>query len=265
VMAKQPLGKFDELVSKSENKAADFHAQCHECGRQNYTKMCLIDIPYFQTVIVMCTTCEYCGYKDSEIKPGGGVADQALKITLRASCKEDLTRDVLKSDEASISIPELDLELGHGTLGGKFSTVEGLLLDIIAQLDSTVGFYAGDSAVSDQKDKMMDFIGKIKQLLEGETPFTFVLDDPVGSSFVEGRIDGVPDTDPYCDATLTMEHYDRTEAQMDMLGLSDMRVEGYYEAKAKASGEEDDEDAGDEDEEDEEGGAVDEEEAEKAE
>lgn len=76
MMDKKPLEKFDSLISDSANKAADFTAQCHECGRDNYTKMCLIDIPYFQTVIVMCTTCEHCGFKDSEIKPGGGVSDQ---------------------------------------------------------------------------------------------------------------------------------------------------------------------------------------------
>jgi len=181
---------------------------------------------------------------------------QAVKITLQATCKEDLTRDVLKSDEASVIIPELDLELGHGTLGGKFSTVEGILLDIVDQLDKTVGFYAGDSAEAGQKSKMQEFIARVKELLEGDTPFTFILDDPVGNSFVEGRVDGCPDTDPYADAMLTVEHYDRSEAQLDMLGLKDMKVDGYYEAKKKdddddeaAPSDDDDEDDDDDDEE----------------
>ena len=38
-------------------------------------------------------------------------------MTLYATTPEDLSRDVLKSDSAMVTIPELDLELQHGTLG----------------------------------------------------------------------------------------------------------------------------------------------------
>jgi zinc finger protein len=34
---------------------------------------------------------------------------------------------VLKSDSCSVQIPELELELGTGTLGGVYTTVEGLV------------------------------------------------------------------------------------------------------------------------------------------
>lgn len=38
-----------------------------------------------------------------------------------------MERDVLKSDTCSMSIPELELEVGPGALAGRFTTVEGLL------------------------------------------------------------------------------------------------------------------------------------------
>ena len=41
---------------------------------------------------------------------------------------EDLRRDVLKSETASVEVPELELEVTTGTLGGLITTVEGLLL-----------------------------------------------------------------------------------------------------------------------------------------
>jgi zinc finger protein len=41
-------------------------------------------------------------------------------MTLKAESARDLTRDVLKSDTAMVMIPELELELQHGTLGIKF-------------------------------------------------------------------------------------------------------------------------------------------------
>lgn len=41
--------------------------------------------------------------------------------------EKDLCRDVFKSDTAKLIIPEIELELGTGTLGGVYSNVEGLL------------------------------------------------------------------------------------------------------------------------------------------
>jgi zinc finger protein len=38
-------------------------------------------------------------------------------VTLHVSCSDDLKRDVLKSDSAMVIIPEVELELQHGTLG----------------------------------------------------------------------------------------------------------------------------------------------------
>ena len=36
----------------------------------------------------------------------------------------DLRRDVIKAESAAVAIPELDMELGIGTLGGLITTVE---------------------------------------------------------------------------------------------------------------------------------------------
>lgn len=48
---------------------------------------------------------------------------------------EHLTRDVLESDTCSLSISELDLDVGHGALSSRFTTVEGLLTAIKEQID----------------------------------------------------------------------------------------------------------------------------------
>ncbi len=53
--------------------------------------------------------------------------------------------DVLKSDSALIRLPELELELSHGTLGGLYTTVEGLLLKIARNLGELNPFVSGDS------------------------------------------------------------------------------------------------------------------------
>jgi zinc finger protein len=64
-----------------------------------------------QDVILMSDSCDVCGYKSSEIKGGGAIADLGRAITLRVSEQEDLRRDVIKADSATVrmlsSAPDL--------------------------------------------------------------------------------------------------------------------------------------------------------------
>lgn len=75
----------------------------------------------------MADTCDVCGYKSTEVKGGGGIPDQGRIFTLEVCEPADLQRDVLKAETASISVPEIDLEVTTGTMGGLITTVEGLL------------------------------------------------------------------------------------------------------------------------------------------
>jgi hypothetical protein len=44
----------------------------------------------------MSTNCEYCGYRDNEVKSGGAIAEKGKKIILKVEDEEDLSRDLLK-------------------------------------------------------------------------------------------------------------------------------------------------------------------------
>ena len=53
----------------------------------------------------------------------------------------------LQSETCAVRIPALELELTEGTLGGRFTTVEGLLTSILEQLsDKNNPFMIGNSA-----------------------------------------------------------------------------------------------------------------------
>lgn len=64
----------------------------------------------------MANACDTCGYRSSDIKAGGGISEKGSSITLQVSEPEDLRRDVIKADTASISVPEADLEVTTGRL-----------------------------------------------------------------------------------------------------------------------------------------------------
>lgn len=43
----------------------------------------LQDIPFFKQVILMAFACDYCGYKNTEVKPSGQIGERGRKTTLR--------------------------------------------------------------------------------------------------------------------------------------------------------------------------------------
>ena len=60
-----------------------------------------------------------------------------------------------------MTIPEIDLELTHGTLGGRFTTVEGILDQVYEELSDKVFAY-GDSSIKDDKTKFEKFLSELK-------------------------------------------------------------------------------------------------------
>jgi zinc finger protein len=89
--------------------------------------MCTISVPYFKDIVVMSFLCPHCGAKETELKCGGEITPTGKIITLNVESVEDLKRDLFKSETAGLKIPELELELSSGTLGGVYTTVEGIL------------------------------------------------------------------------------------------------------------------------------------------
>lgn len=83
-------------------------------------------------------------------------------------------------------IPELELEVGPHALGGKFSTIEGLLVNVKDQLSNPLYSHMfGDSEGPDKKKRLKTFLKEFDKVLEGERKVTLVLDDPAGNSYIQ--------------------------------------------------------------------------------
>jgi zinc finger protein len=80
-----------------------------------------------------------------------------------------------------VTVPELELEVGPHALGGRFSTVEGLLVAMKEQLLA----HWGDSASEGTSKRYEEFLSKMDQALAAKLPITIILDDPAGNSFVQ--------------------------------------------------------------------------------
>ncbi|XP_048824528.1 zinc finger protein ZPR1 [Lagopus muta] len=207
------------------NEVLQFNTNCPECNAPADTNMKLVQIPHFKEVIIMATNCDSCGHRTNEVKSGGAIEPRGTRITFRITDPSDMTRDILKSETCSVEIPELEFELGMGALGGKFTTLEGLLKDI-KDLVERNPFTLGDSSTPSKTGKLQEFIGRLQEIIEGKTKAVFIMDDPAGNSYLQNVY--APEEDP----ELKVEHYERTFEQNEDLGLNDMKTEGYETAPA---------------------------------
>ncbi|EIN06021.1 zf-ZPR1-domain-containing protein [Punctularia strigosozonata HHB-11173 SS5] len=202
-----------------------FPGPCSSCGHPIKTLMKRVNIPYFKEIIIMSTNCDHCGYRDNEVKSGSAISEKGKRITLKVEDREDLSRDILKSETCGLSIPEIELVLQPGTLGGRFTTLEGILNQVYEELSEKA--FAGDASTAQEKSTFENFLRGLKEVKNAERPFTVIIDDPLANSYLQNIY--APDPDP----NMTIELYDRTFEQNEVLGLNDMKVEG-YEADAQA-------------------------------
>ena len=128
-----------------ESGTMEFEVPCHVCGRNGVNRMCTCTIPYFKEIIIMAFTCNACGARSTDVKVGGGFSDKAKKYTFNVETEEDINRDLFKSETAAVLIPEIGLEVVSGSLGGIYSTVEGLVEKMLDTLKDDNPF-VGDSS-----------------------------------------------------------------------------------------------------------------------
>lgn len=212
-----------------DGEVYELPSECPACTKPCTVNMKRVNIPHFKEVIVMATVCDHCGYKTNDIKTGGAIPEKGQKITLRIENITDLSRDILKSESCELQSADLGLEVQPGTLGGRFTTVEGLLTQVRDQLhgqifdvDNDDGLKPGDSMADDSRSKWTAFFDKLDKALKAEFVFSITLLDPLANSFVQKNTDG-DEPDPQ----ISIEEYERTELEMEELGLNDMKTENY--------------------------------------
>lgn len=125
--------------------------------------------------------------------------------------------------------PELNLSVEPGTLGGRFTTVEGILTQVRDDLHSSIFDVGegGDSMDTSTKTKWDSFFSRLTEAIEGQVKFTIILEDPLASSYVQSF------TAPEPDPQMKVEDYERTAEEEEELGLADMKTENYGEEAEK--------------------------------
>ena len=221
-----------------DGKVYTLPAECPGCTKACAVNMKRVTIPYFKEVFLWGTNCDHCGYRTSDVKTGGEVPEKGKKITLKVENEVDLSRDILKSDTCALHSDELEVTVQPGTLGGRFTTVEGLLTEIRDQLHGQIfdiddtSRTGGDSMPTSDKDKWDRLFSRLESAINGDMKFVITLQDPMANSYVQNLCAPAPDHQ------LVTEEYTRTEEEEDDLGLKDMKTEGYENDAEPAGGDE---------------------------
>ena len=197
---------------------------CPGCTKKAHMNIQMVNIPYFKQVIISAVVCTKCGYRTNDVKTGGEITEKGQRIWLDVKNPIDLRRDILKSETCMLKIPECKVEVVPGTMGGRFTTVEGLLTQIrddlrgqIFDIDDETSS-GGDSMPADRKKGWEDFFKGLDKAINGEMEYTVLMEDPLANSYVQNLCS--PDPDPQ----IRTEEYERTEEEEEELGIADMRT-----------------------------------------
>ncbi|XP_077775462.1 zinc finger protein ZPR1 isoform X2 [Podarcis muralis] len=203
---------FRPLSAEDEEQLPDeIESLCMACHSNGVTRLLLTRIPFFKEIIVSSFACNRCGSTNSEIQSAGRIQDQGVCYMLTVRSKQDMNREVVKTDCATARVPELDFEIPAFSQKGALTTIEGLIERAIEGLKQDQP--SRRETHPDVAEKIEEFICKLKRLKDVESAFTFILDDPSGNSFVEN-----PHA-PQRDEALVVTHYRRTAQQAALLGI----------------------------------------------
>lgn len=200
-----------------ENAPTEIESLCMACERNGTTKLLCTSIPYYKTVIVMSFECPHCGFQNNEVQSGEAVQEHGTEIVLKVLREEDLRRQLVRSEYATIEVPELELVIPVTGQSGEVTTVEGVLERVRSGLllDQDIRKKYDPERAS----KIDEFISQLDKCRSLAVPWTLKLHDPTGNCFIQN-----PDprhVDPNCIVT----HYHRNLQERKLLGLAEDDIE----------------------------------------
>jgi len=218
---------LDSRITKTEvvhvdtrpDEATVMESLCPNCQKNGETRLLMTDIPFFKTILLMSFSCGHCHYKNNEVQPAGQLEDYGCNITLKITKKEDMERDIVRSNHATISVPELQMEICP-TEKGYLSTLEGFMTTFKEDLELNQDYRREqDPEVALQIDCFIQKLDKYIRCDEEILPFTFTIDDPSGHSNIKNPVA------PLEDPNLVVKKYIRSIEQIVAMGYSPENVE----------------------------------------
>ena len=166
-MSEEETVEINEMVIK-----------CPACGVDGIATSIMkeIEIPHFGKVLETTIQCKKCGFKHSDVI--SLEQNEPAKYSLKIS-KETLSVRVVRSQSATVSIPELGVKVEPGPKSeGYVTNVEGVLTRFDSAVKKALNLFDDEESQKNAKDTL----NKIQELKKGNGTATLIILDPFGQS-----------------------------------------------------------------------------------
>lgn len=168
------------MVSPMDMKGEQsYTVTCSSCGNETLqVREIYYEVPRFGTMVIVYMSCPRCGFSLHDTISLGFQGPSKIELVVKGP--EGLSSKLIRSTTASISIPELGLELTPGPRSEAFITnVEGLL-----ERFAEIADQLADSSDGETKEKAIEAQERIALAKEGKVPFRIIILDEAGNSAI---------------------------------------------------------------------------------
>ena len=152
--------------------------KCPVCAVEGFATSIMkeIEIPHFGKVLETTIQCKKCGFKHSDViaLEHNDPARYSLKI-----CEETLSVRVVRSQSATVTIPEIGVKVEPGPKSeGYVTNVEGMLTRFESAVKKAMQLFQDEQSQTNAKNTL----AAIEELINGTRTATLIIDDPFGQS-----------------------------------------------------------------------------------
>lgn len=171
----------DLQILRSEFNLSKMMADCPVCNTKGSMEITTKTekIPYFGEIMESTVKCRECGYKHSDTI----CLDQKepVKYSMKIN-KDNLNARVVKSQSATVTIPQLGLKVEPGPKSqGYVSNIEGLLNRFESAVITALKWAEEDNI----KENALKILDEIVEVKSGKKEVTVIIEDPFGHSMID--------------------------------------------------------------------------------
>ncbi|MHA2080968.1 MAG: ZPR1 zinc finger domain-containing protein, partial [Candidatus Thorarchaeota archaeon] len=165
-----------ELIDMSEKE--ELGIVCPSCNDANLLmRSMLYSIPFFNELAMFSMECPSCNFSHNDVF--SAEQRKPARFTLHVDKPALLSARVVRSGSGTFRLPEFGIDVEPGPTAESFITnVEGVLQRTMSVVETAIKF----AEKPEEKANGVEILANMNRAIEGEFPFTLVIEDPAGVS-----------------------------------------------------------------------------------
>jgi zinc finger protein len=165
-----------EMIDMSEKE--ELGIVCPVCDKANLlVRSIMYSIPFFNELAMFSMQCPSCNFIHNDVF--SAEQRKPARFTLHVNRPALLRARVIRSSSGTFRLPEFGIDVEPGPAAESFITnVEGVLQRTMSVVETAISF----AEKAEEKVNGAEILAKMNRAIEGDFPFTLVIEDPSGVS-----------------------------------------------------------------------------------